>query len=140
MLLDLLRLAELTGADRYRARADATLHAFAPALADAPDSAPRMLSGLDFRLDRPKQIVIVTPHDLSGAAPFLAELRTRFVPNRVVVALAESDRAGLADLVPLVADKRARGGTTTAYVCERNVCKLPTSDPAVFAQQITSHP
>ena len=27
-------------------------------------------------------------------------------------------------------------GKTTAYVCEQQVCELPTSDPAVFAAQI----
>jgi uncharacterized protein YyaL (SSP411 family) len=28
------------------------------------------------------------------------------------------------------------GGKLTAYVCEQRVCALPTSDPAIFAQQI----
>ena len=65
MLIALLRLAELTGDDRYRARAEATLRAGAPALAEDPLAMPRLLSALDFWLDRPKQIVIVTPHDVA---------------------------------------------------------------------------
>ena len=32
----------------------------------------------------------------------------------------------------------ARNGQATAYVCEKNVCKLPTSDPEVFARQLQS--
>jgi uncharacterized protein YyaL (SSP411 family) len=138
MLFDLLRLAELTGDDHYRARADATLRAFAATLTEQPTSAPRMLAGLDFRFDRAKQIVIVTPRDSAEAAPFLAELDRRFIPNRVLVVVPEHARAELAELVPLVADKLARGGKPTAYVCERNVCALPTADPAVFARQISS--
>ena len=43
-----------------------------------------------------------------------------------------------AEIVPLVAHKRAREGRVTAYVCENRVCELPTSDPEVFAKQITS--
>jgi uncharacterized protein YyaL (SSP411 family) len=39
-------------------------------------------------------------------------------------------------LIPLVAEKKALGGTPTAYVCERKVCALPTSDPTVLAQQL----
>jgi len=39
----------------------------------------------------------------------------------------------LAALVPLAADKGARDGHATAYVCERGVCALPTTDPEVMA-------
>jgi uncharacterized protein YyaL (SSP411 family) len=41
-------------------------------------------------------------------------------------------------LVPLVAEKKARGGAATAYVCERGVCALPTTDAEVFAKQIAA--
>ena len=59
------------------------------------------------------------------------------MPNRVLVVVAEGgEQARLAALVPLVADKTAAGGKATAYVCERRVCELPTSDPAVFARQL----
>jgi uncharacterized protein YyaL (SSP411 family) len=42
----------------------------------------------------------------------------------------------LAALVPLVAEKKARGGRATAYVCERRVCALPTADPDELARQL----
>ena len=42
----------------------------------------------------------------------------------------------LHSLVPLVEHKVARAGETTAYVCEAGVCERPTTDPAVFAEQI----
>jgi uncharacterized protein YyaL (SSP411 family) len=136
MLLDLLRLGELTGDDRYRTRAEATLRASAPALNDDPAAMPRLLSGLDFFLDRPKEIVIVTPNSIAEAEPFLARLRPVFLPNRVVVVVTERDKQALAEIVPMVADKVARGNRPTAYVCERRLCDLPTGDPDVFAQQI----
>jgi uncharacterized protein YyaL (SSP411 family) len=136
MLLDLLRLGELTGDDRFRTRAEGTLRAFAPTLADDPIAMPHLLSGLDFQLDRPKEIVIITPRDRSEATPFLAQLSERYAPNRVVAVATEAERDQLAKLVPLVAEKVAAGGRPTAYVCERRVCSLPTSDPEVFAAQI----
>ena len=37
---------------------------------------------------------------------------------------------------PALIAARAIGARTTAYVCERHVCELPTSDPARFAAQI----
>ena len=40
-------------------------------------------------------------------------------------------------IVPLVGSKIAQHGRATAYVCERRTCELPTTDPDVFAAQIT---
>jgi len=39
-------------------------------------------------------------------------------------------------LVPLANGKPARDGRTTAYVCERGVCKLPTTEPDEFRRQL----
>jgi hypothetical protein len=38
--------------------------------------------------------------------------------------------------VPITAEKIAQDGKPTAYVCERRVCKLPTTDPETFARQL----
>jgi len=101
-----------------------------------------MLLAVDYYLDTPKEIVIVTPKSRAEAAPFLAQLRTTFLPNRIVVVTTEGeDLAAQATLVPLVASKIAQGGKATAYVCEQKVCALPTTEPAIFAKQIgTVHP
>ncbi len=135
--LNLLRLHELTTDDRYRQRAERTFRAFAKPLADAPTSMAEMLLALDFALGTPKEIVIVAPHARAEAAPFLAELRRQFVPNRVlVVAVEGADLTDQATRVPLLAGKTASGGKATAYVCRQHECELPTADPAVFAQQL----
>ena len=42
----------------------------------------------------------------------------------------------LGELAPFVAEKRALGGRSTAYVCERGRCELPTADPAALARQL----
>jgi uncharacterized protein YyaL (SSP411 family) len=42
-----------------------------------------------------------------------------------------------AKLIPLLEGKVARKGRPTAYVCEQGLCKLPTTDPEVFARQLT---
>jgi hypothetical protein len=81
--------------------------------------------------------VIVTPSDRSQAEPLVGRLRRAFVPNRVLVVASEGeDLAAQARLVPLLEGKSARDGRATAYVCERRVCELPTSDPAQFARQL----
>jgi uncharacterized protein YyaL (SSP411 family) len=94
-----------------------------------------MLLAVEFHHDVPKEIVIVTP-SLKEAEPFLARLRRTFLPNRVLAVVKASDVEERADIVPLVRGKLALGGRATAYVCEQQVCKRPTSDPEVFARQI----
>jgi hypothetical protein len=95
------------------------------------------LLAVDFRLDAVKQIVIVAPSSRDEAAPFLARLARTFVPNHVLVVTPQgSAQAELAARIPLVEGKTAIRGKPTAYVCEKQSCKLPTSDPAVFARQI----
>ena len=136
-LLNLVRLHEFTSDDRYRQRADRALRAFGATLSRAPTAHAEMLLAVDFRLGTPKEIIIVTPRARGDADPFLAELRTTFLPNRILSVVPEGDQfAAHADLVPLLDGKFARDGETTAYVCENRICELPTTDPAIFAEQI----
>ncbi len=136
-LLNLVRLHEFTTDDGYRQRADRALRAFGATLSTAPAAHAEMLLAVDFRLGTPKEIIIVTPRARGDADAFLAELRTTFLPNRILSVVPEGDQFDAhAALVPLLDGKFARGGETTAYVCENRICELPTTDPAVFAEQI----
>jgi hypothetical protein len=135
--LNLLRLHQFTTDDRYRVRAEKTLQAFTEILQQAPAAVSELLLAVDYHLDTPKEIVIVTPTTRAEAAPFLAQLGTTFLPNRTLTVVNEGQElTEQSRLVPLVASKTAQGGKATAYVCEHKVCALPTTDPVIFAQQI----
>ena len=54
----------------------------------------------------------------------------------VVPVLDAASRARLERLAPVVRNKVARDGATTAYVCRAGVCRLPTTDPATFRRQL----
>ncbi len=135
--LNLLRLHELTSDDRYRQRAEGTLAAFGRVLGSSPTALSEMLLALEFLAGVPKEIVIVTRGPRADAEPFLARLRGVFLPSRVLVVVSEgAELEAHLRLAPLLEGKVARGGDTTAYVCERSICELPTTDPAVFASQL----
>jgi uncharacterized protein YyaL (SSP411 family) len=135
--LNLLRLQELTSDRHFGQRAERTLAAFGRTLAENPESLSEMLIALDFQVDSPKEIVIVTPKARSEAEPFLARLRKRFVPNRVLTLVTDgASRTSLEEVVPAVREKIARQGKATAYVCEKQTCQAPTTDPEVFERQI----
>ena len=137
-LLNLLRLHDFTGNDRFRARAERGFKAFAPALTDMPTAVSEMLLALDYRLDTSKEVIIVTPASRQEAEPFLRRLSSAFLPNRIlVVAVEGEDLEEQASVVPLLDGKYAMQGRATAYVCENRVCELPTTDPDLFAEQLT---
>ena len=140
-LMNLVRLAELTTDDDYRERADRLLRAMAPLVQRAPTGFAELQVGLDYRLGSPMEIVLVTPTSAAEAAPFLEVLHRRFLPRKVVVvATAGEDLERQQAIVPYLEGKIPRDGLPTAYVCERFVCQLPTTDLEVFARQLDGEP
>ena len=98
---------------------------------------PYLLAGLEVEAVPMKEIVLVSPAGTDALAPFIREIDRTFLPSRVVAIVGGgAPDAELATLVPLVVEKPPLDGRATAYVCERRVCKLPTTDPSVFAEQL----
>jgi uncharacterized protein YyaL (SSP411 family) len=137
-VLNLLRLSEYTTKESYWKRAEKALKSFSGILTTNPVALSEMLLAVDFYLDNPKEIIIVAPKGkTSETGSFLSEFRKQFLPNRILTVVTEGkELESHAKIIPLVQGKLALNGKATAYVCEKRICKLPTNDPKVFAQQI----
>ncbi|MBJ95958.1 MAG: thioredoxin domain-containing protein [Rickettsiales bacterium] len=138
-VLNLMRLARITGEDRYRARADQAVSAVSAVLSQWPTALAEMLLAVDYRYDQVPEVIVVVPEagGIELARPFIAELRRRFVPNRVVATVVEGKAQDeLAALMPMVAGKLAQDGQATAYLCEHGLCQAPTREVSVFAEQL----
>ena len=133
-VLNLLRLAEITGRADFRASAARALEAFGSRMVAAPVGLPQMLVAYEFSMAKPKQIILVGERDAPDTRQLLAALHSRFVPHRIVLLVDRESRQALARYIPAIADMTAIGGQATAYVCEDYACKLPTADVAAFAQ------
>jgi hypothetical protein len=131
----LLKLAIVTGEERYEAVALEALRPMADVVQKYPSGFGRYLSALDFHLGPVAEVALVWPPGAERAAVPLAEtVFRRYQPNRVVVGAA-AGAPGAAGL-PLLADRGAVEGKATAYVCRRYVCQLPVTDPAALARQL----
>jgi uncharacterized protein YyaL (SSP411 family) len=98
-----------------------------------------MLLALDFELEPTREIIVIRPAAGGDLASMLAPLRSAHLPNRVLVVATEgNDLRAHSAAVPLLEGKIAQQGKVTAYVCENRVCKRPTTDPEIFAEQIRS--
>ena len=122
--LTLLRLAEITGDDSWRAQAEALLKSFGALLAGAPAALGEMLLAVDFLLSDAREVVLVRPRGGSDAA-LLDVLRPRFAPSQVLVRHEE----GAPPATPLAADR-----PPGAYVCVRGACQLPAKTPQELEQ------
>jgi uncharacterized protein len=129
----LLRAGMLLGEASWIDRARTMLERLAPTAAKAPLAFGRLLAALDFELGRTVELAVIGKLDDPTTARFLAVIRDRFLPNRLVaVAPPDGDGRGM----PLLADRPAVEGKTTGYLCEGFVCQAPTTDPAELARQL----
>jgi hypothetical protein len=132
-ILNLLRVARMTGRKAFEEIASNALAAFAGRMAAVPDSMPQMLAALEYSRSKPAQIVLVGTR--RAAEPFLCQLRRRFLPAMVVLLSdSEESRLSLARYAPEIASMEPAGAAAAAYVCENFACRLPTADPDEFAR------
>ncbi len=120
----LIRLAALTGEQRYANFADRILQLIAPIAKDAPAGVSNALIALELRLRGVVEIAVV------GDEPDL--VRVAQILWRPDVVLAWGERYDS----PLWAD-RTEG---LAYLCRDHVCERPASTPEELFEQITGKP
>ncbi len=138
--LNLLRLADLTGDDdgARRARALRTLAGLRPQWERAPQALPQLLCALAQALDPARHVVLAGDPAQPDFQALAAVLHEQLGPRRAL--LAADGRAGqewLAARMPWIKDMRRMDGRATAYVCERQTCQAPVTDPADLRELLT---
>jgi len=130
----LLRLAALTGEERYRDRAARMLVPLAPAMAQSPSSFSHLLCALDDFIGLFFEIALV------GAAAqreaFARVLCREFLPR---AAIAQGDGES-PSAVPLLADRAPIHGAAAAYVCQGFVCRQPVTMAEALRAQLHGAP
>ncbi|MCS6989025.1 MAG: thioredoxin domain-containing protein [Chloroherpetonaceae bacterium] len=129
--LNLLRLAQMTDREDFRASAEKTLLYFSQLLDRAPSYLPQMLVALSFYLQKPKQIILAG----SLATPEMTALRKaiyrKYLPNKILLHASPEAATHLEFLGTLSVEK------PTAFVCADYACQLPTSDVAMLEKQLS---
>ncbi len=117
----LLRLAKLTGDERYERFAVATLRSAGSQAKRHPQGFGRTLSALEFHLSPTKEVVVV-----GGVNNELArEINQRYLPDAVAVFAENSVEEDLE--IPLLTGRKLVDGKPTVYVCENFVCERPVT-------------
>ena len=115
----LLRLAKLTGDDKYERFAVTTLRLAASNLRRHPQGFGRTLSALEFHLGETREIAIVGPR----GSELERNVFTRYLPDAVVAISVDAEADSVA--IPILRDRGMIDEKTTAYVCLDFVCEKP---------------
>jgi len=126
----LLKLAKLTGEEKYERFAVTVLRLVSSQVRRYPNGFGRVLSTLEFYFNPAKEIVILGDSDeLKG------EIWRGFLPNKVVV-LAENAGEN-AEFIPLLKERKLIDGKPTAYVCENFACQKPVTTAEELREQLS---
>jgi len=116
----LLRLAALTGGDRYRDRALDIVSLLAPTAAKHPGALAHLLAAVDLVVNGIQEVAAV-----GDVAALVLAVQTRYLPG-AVLAWGEPFPS------PLWEDRQPGW----AYVCEHYTCRAPVDDPLALVAQL----
>jgi uncharacterized protein YyaL (SSP411 family) len=125
----LLRLGKLTGEPRFSEAGARTLQSATALMHQAPTAMGQMLLALDFHLGPTYELVFAGDRSSSE----LADVRRRFLPNKVLAGAASEAAQTPALLKDLLAGKTADGNQPTLYLCEGFTCQAPAAGAAAIA-------
>ncbi len=129
--LALLRLGTLLNRGDYLEKARRLLETHAGWMRRAPQACLRMLCAVDCILSPPAEIVVAGNADDPRTQAFLACIRERFLPAKMV-ALTDENRPAH-DLLPMLEGKTPLHRAPAVYVCQQYTCHPPVHSVEALA-------
>jgi uncharacterized protein YyaL (SSP411 family) len=137
--LNLIRLAHMTGENRYEEKAAQLMRSFSSAVLRAPSACTQLLTALDFAIGPSCEVVVVGDSDKTDTKHLLEALRSRFTPRKVVLLHSTLDQRHRTPYLNTFTEGLTnKEGIATAYVCCNHVCKPSTTNPDKMLEQIDS--
>ena len=133
MLMNLLRLARITGRPDLEEKASRLSEAFSPDVGGHPRMFTEFLRGLDFALGPSREVIVVGKWEAPDTRELLEALRGIYLPNTVAL-FKPMDRVETGRIIERLAlyskDMDVGGGRAAAYVCSGGTCHRPVSSAA----------
>ncbi len=126
----LLRVAELTGEEGYRAAADRALTLYAASATDNPMGMGSVLRAVDRATRGSVEVIVLGDASRDDTRALLTAARSVFLPHRLLVC-APSEEAAVAmgvDRELVMGRSCGKEGAPRAYVCRGTTCEAPVGD------------
>lgn len=131
----LISLSVLTGEERYRQRAQNLLKTMTALMTDHPTAFGRYLAATERLLAPGYELILAASSDTNGTDPMTKMALSH--PSLIFVAHAPAaSNDAITGRFPLLADRAAIGGTSTAYLCREGACKLPAMSTDDLEQRL----
>jgi len=128
MMLNLLKLAQLTENEEFKDKALQLEKAFSETVKKIPTGFTGFLCALDFRIGPSYEIVIAGNRGDEKTEAFIESIRKNYIPNETLVLNSDDEIKELLKIIPSLENKKICNNTTTAYICSEGSCKTPTGD------------
>ena len=129
----LLSYAALTGSDRHRAAAEASMSSLVPLLVEHPRFAGWAGAAAEALLSGPAEVAVVGEGSDPRTSALVASAWRSPSPGAVI---ATGDPA-LPPFTELLVSRPLVDGAPAAYVCRRMVCRAPVTDPVALTEQLS---
>lgn len=128
-MLNLVRLARITGNPKLETQAAAMSSHFGNIIGNAPSNHGQFMIAMGFLTQPAHEIVIAGMPKAKDTKEMLRALSQQYLPNTVVI-LRPPDEASpkIVSIAPFTKDLKPLSGRATAYVCTNFTCHRPTTD------------
>ncbi|MBT8043011.1 MAG: hypothetical protein KJN98_07555, partial [Pontiella sp.] len=124
-MLNLLKLARLTGRSELEQQAVETGKAFSGSINRSPSNFAQALIALQFTAGDPVEIVVVGDQKSSDTREMLAYINSVYKPGKAVLFKEASDSGVLAELALFTKEQEMIDGKATVYICRNFACEKP---------------
>jgi len=135
-LLNLLRLARLTGRTELEDKAAALSRWAGSKARSRPTGFTALLMGLHWALGTPREVVVAGAREADDTQSLLDVLRETYSPTTASLHRPPGDSPEIAELAPFTEAQTPVKGRAAAYVCQDFQCEAPTTDPARLRDQL----
>ena len=125
-VMNLLKLAILTGNESYRSKAQANLELMTSSLARYPSGFGFLLEVADFYLGPVREIAVVGKAEDPQTRRLLKKIYQQYLPNKLMSLLDPADEGPNARL-PLLQGKTLVHDKPAVYICQNYACKAPVT-------------
>jgi uncharacterized protein YyaL (SSP411 family) len=129
--VNLIRLARLTGDERYEEHAERIGRVFFEDLSRAPSGYSWYMTSVDLSEGPSVEIVVVGDPAADDTKSMLREIGAAYAPHAAILFKSSADAdPAISRIAPFTAPHTAVDGRATVYVCRNHACDAPTTNPA----------
>jgi uncharacterized protein YyaL (SSP411 family) len=126
-MLNLLKLARLTGRSELERQAVETGKAFSGSINRSPSNFSQALIALQFAQDKTVEIVVVGKRGSEDTRQMLDYIHRIYKPGKVVLLKDPADADALAKIAPFTKEQGMVAGKATVYLCRNFACEQPVN-------------